>query len=215
MNKYLLNVLLFTTCCLWGVMAHAQSSKFVPVTDPQELRKLMEQMQQASQSIEADFVQEKKIDILEQVILSKGKFYFKQKDKLRLEYTSPSYYLVVMAAGKMLIKDAGQKTKIDAKGSKMFAQIQQVMTSLLGGQLNASKDFRYEVYKNDAYYKIRLLPQAGAVKELLKEVEFVSHKSNLKAASMTMLEQSGDVTLMTFKNVKTNQPIDDQVFATH
>ena len=210
----ILLILICILCCIASLKAQT-AEKFTLVTNPQEAKEIFDQIRLASNTIDADFVQEKKVDILENVILSKGKFLFKQKNSLRLEYTSPSYYLVVMAAGKMLIKDGDKKTKIDGKGSKMFSQIQNVMAGVLGGQMTDNKDFKYELYKGETNYKIRLFPQTGAIKDLLKEVEFVTNKTTLKALSMTMFERSGDVTVMKFKNVKMNTPIDDKVFATH
>jgi len=212
-----INILLFficTICCIASLKAQTVE-KFTLVSNAQEAKQIFDQIREASNTIDADFVQEKKVDILENVIISKGKFLFKQKNSLRLEYTSPSYYLVVMAAGKMLIKDGEKKTKIDGKGSKMFSQIQNVMAGVLGGQMTDNKDFKYELYKGETNYKIKLFPQTGAIKDLLKEVEFVTNKTTWKALSMTMFERSGDVTVMKFKNVKMNVPIDDKVFATH
>jgi outer membrane lipoprotein-sorting protein len=210
----ILLILVCILCCIASLKAQT-AEKFTLVSNAQEAKQVFDQIRAASNTIDADFVQEKKIDILENVITSKGKFLFKQKNSLRLEYTSPSYYLVVMAAGKMLIKDGDKKTKIDGKGSKMFSQIQNVMSGVLGGQMTDNKDFKYELYKGDTHYKIRLFPQTGAIKDLLKEVEFITNKTTLKALSMTMFERSGDVTVMKFKNVKMNVPIDDKVFATH
>jgi outer membrane lipoprotein-sorting protein len=210
----ILLILVCILCCIASLKAQTVE-KYTLVTNAQEAKQIFDQIRQASNTIDADFVQEKKVDILENVITSKGKFLFKQKNSLRLEYTSPSYYLVVMAAGKMLIKDGDKKTKIDGKGSKMFSQIQNVMSGVLGGQMTDNKDFKYELYKGETNYKIRLFPQTGAIKDLLKEVEFITNKTTLKALSMTMFERSGDVTVMKFKNVKMNTPIDDKVFATH
>ena len=201
-------------CCIASLKAQTVE-KYTLVANAQEAKLIFDQIRQSSNTIDADFVQEKKVDILEKMIVSKGKFFFKQKNSLRLEYTSPSYYLVVMAAGKMLIKDGDKKTKIDGKGSKMFSQIQNVMAGVLGGQMTNNRDFNYELYKGETNYKIRLFPQTGAIKDLLKEVEFITNKTTLKALSMTMFERSGDVTVMKFKNVKMNTPIDDKVFATH
>lgn len=210
----ILLILVCILCCIASLKAQT-AEKYTLVSNAQEAKQIFDQIRAASNTIDADFVQEKKVDILENVITSKGKFLFKQKNSLRLEYTSPSYYLVVMAAGKMLIKDGDKKTKIDGKGSKMFSQIQNVMSGVLGGQMTDNKDFKYELYKGETNYKIRLFPQTGAIKDLLKEVEFISNKTTLKALSMTMFERSGDVTVMKFKNVKMNIPIDDKVFATH
>jgi outer membrane lipoprotein-sorting protein len=210
----ILLVLICILCCMLSLKAQT-AEKYTLVSNAQESKQVFDQIRQASNTIDADFVQEKKVDILENIIISKGKFLFKQKNSLRLEYTSPSYYLVVMAAGKMLIKDGDKKTKIDGKGSKMFSQIQNVMAGILGGQITDNKDFKYELYKSENNYKVRLFPQTGAIKDLLKEVEFITNKTTLKALSMTMYERSGDVTLMKFKNVKMNVPIDDKVFATH
>ncbi len=216
-NKRINRLFLFSLVALCSILKlHAQATeKYIKVTNIQEVRQVFDHIKKASATIDADFVQEKKIDILENILISKGKFLFKQKNSLRLEYTSPSYYLVVMSGGKMLIKDAEKKTKIDSKGSKIFTQVQNIMTGILAGQVVDSKDFKYELFKSETNYKIKLYPQTGVIKELLNEVEFITQVSSLKAQSMTMFEKSGDVTVMKFKNVKMNIPIDDKVFLVH
>jgi|GEM_PF-4731167 len=216
MNNKSFKCLYLIVSVLTVFVAQAQTTeKYIKVTNIQEVRQVFENIKKASATIDADFVQEKKIDILENNLISKGKFLFKQKNSLRLEYTSPSYYLVVMSGGKMLIKDANKKTKIDGKGSKLFTQIQNIMTGILAGQVVDSKDFKYELYKSETNYKIKLYPQIGAIKDLLNEVEFITQISTLKAQSMTLFEKSGDVTIMKFKNVKMNIPLDDKVFLVH
>ena len=209
-----------TIACLiimlvYSVFVQAQSTeKYTLVTNKQEAILIFEQIKKASGTIDAEFVQEKKIDIIEDVLISKGKFLFKQKNSLRLEYMSPSYYLVVMSGGKMLIKDANKKTKIDGKGSKMFSQVQNIMTGILSGEVVDNKDFKYELFKGATTYKIKMYPQASTIKEILNEVEFICKIADLKAQSMTMFEKSGDVTVMKFKNIKNNVAIDDKVFLT-
>lgn len=216
MNSNIYKYVYLIVSLLTVFAAQAQTTeKYTKVTNIQEVRQVFENIKKASATIDADFVQEKKIDILENTLISKGKFLFKQKNSLRLEYASPSYYLVVMSGAKMLIKDANKKTKIDGKGSKLFTQIQNIMTGILAGQVVDSKDFKYELYKSETNYKIKLYPQTGAIKDLLNEVEFVTQISTLKAQSMTLFEKSGDVTIMKFKNVKMNIPLDDKVFLVH
>lgn len=205
-------ILLLAVCSQISLLKAQSSEKYTKVTNIQEVRQVFEKIKSASATIDADFIQEKKIDILENTLVSKGKFLFKQKNSLRLEYTTPSYYLVVMSGGKMMIKDKDKKTKIDGKGSKLFTQIQNVMTGILAGEVLDNKDFKYELFKSANHYKVKLYPQTGAIKELLNEVEFVAQLETLKAHSMTMFEKSGDITLMKFSNVKNNIPIDDKVF---
>jgi outer membrane lipoprotein-sorting protein len=211
MNKLLL---LFTLFSISFSMLAQQKEKYSMITNAQELDQVYQALKKSSQTIQASFVQEKKMDIVEHPILSKGMFYFKQPNAIRIEYTSPSYYLVVMAAGKMLIKDEHKKTKIDTKGSKMFVQIQQIMTGIFSGQAQQSKDFKYDMYKSETHYKVVLTPLNGMLKDLLKSVEFIVHKSTMKSQAMTLYEKSGDVTVMNFKDVKTNSIIDEKIFST-
>ncbi len=95
----ILLILVCILCCIASLKAQT-TEKYTLVSNAQEAKQVFDQIRAASNTIDADFVQEKKVDILENIITSKGKFLFKQKNSLRLEYTSPSYYLVVMAGGK-------------------------------------------------------------------------------------------------------------------
>ena len=212
MNKCVLLILALVSISF--SMFAQQKEKYTMITNAQELDQVYQALKKSSQTIQASFVQEKKMDIVDHPIISKGMFYFKQPNAIRIEYTSPSYYLVVMAAGKMLIKDEHKKTKIDTKGSKMFVQIQQIMTSIFNGQAQQSKDFKYELLKSDDHYKVVLTPLNGMLKDLLKSVEFIVQKTSMKSQVMTLYEKSGDVTIMKFKDVKTNTTIDEKIFST-
>src|SRR5438045_7261862 len=77
---------------LFPAVLSAQSLK--PMSDTLSFKSGLEQFSKNTHSIQSDFVQEKKLKMLNDKVISKGKLYFKKEDKLRWEYEEPYRYIV-------------------------------------------------------------------------------------------------------------------------
>ena len=75
-NTLLLFFTLISSCCI------AQS--FTPVKDDAAIRKRFAEVSKSTLSIKSDFIQEKNLSMLAEKVTSKGVFYFKQNNKVRL-----------------------------------------------------------------------------------------------------------------------------------
>src|SRR5690606_41397308 len=71
-------------------------------------------------SITSDFVQEKKMEYLDEAQVSKGKFWYKHESNLRWQYDEPYEYIIAIRNGSFYIKD-GDKIKVyDVCGDPSF-----------------------------------------------------------------------------------------------
>src|SRR3569832_1483004 len=87
-----------------GIVAMAQPKGFQPVKDVQAFQTALTRSNASVQTISSDFSQVKNLALLADKIKSKGKFFFKKEDKVRIEYTSPFSYLLVMNGGQIMVK---------------------------------------------------------------------------------------------------------------
>src|SRR4051812_4814271 len=107
--------ILLLSCIFCATFTQAQMAGFKPVADAAAFKQQFAKASQATQSIQADFVQEKNLSMLSDKIVSKGKFWFKKDNKVRMEYSSPSYYLLVMNGKDIKIKDGQKENHVSTK----------------------------------------------------------------------------------------------------
>ncbi len=119
MNKIFLILLLVVS----SFSLKAQYPGFAPVANLEKFKTDFTTAAQKTLSIKSDFVQEKNMSMLSEKITSKGKFWFKKENKVRMEYTQPYQYLMIMNKDKVFMKDGKKENKISARSNKLFQSI--------------------------------------------------------------------------------------------
>lgn len=203
-----MNKLLFLI--LFPAIAFSQNFKLVK--DTTALKQRMESMSKSTNSIEADFIQEKSLSMLSEKIISKGHFVFKKENLLRWEYQTPSKYLIVINKEKVIIKDEKKTNKYDMNSNKVFKEINDIMLSCVQGTIFKSNKFKASYFENDKGYKLELIPQVKNMKDTFKKINLYFDKNVTSVAKMEMIEASEDVTTIDFINKKLNAPIPENIF---
>jgi outer membrane lipoprotein-sorting protein len=199
----------FVVSLLSTVSAQGELRK---VSDTARLISSINQASAAIASIRSDFTQIKQLSFLEEQVTSTGKFYFKKEKQLRWEYTKPYEYIVVLSNDKILIKDEGKVTSIDAASSKMFGEINRIMVGIVRGTLFNSAEFSVEYFENDSFYQLFLTPLEPGMKDFLKQIQIFINKKDLTVDALKMVEKSGDYTYIKFQNKALNAEIPDHIF---
>ena len=164
-------------------------------------------------SLQADFEQQKVMSFLEEPIIAKGQFWFKQKDKIRWEYISPYSYIIIMDNGVLKVKDNGDEYTTDLSSNKVFQQMNSLISgSIQGDLLNNAQDYSFEFYETDKYIVVHLNPIDEQLSAYLDYMEMSFDKEQLDMQILLMHEPSGDYTKMVFSNRQVNQNISDDVF---
>ena len=83
----------------------SQHPGFKPVQDPATFAKKFKEASLKVQTITSDFKQEKNLAAITEKITSNGKFWFKRNNKVRLDYTSPFLYKLIINEDKIYIQD--------------------------------------------------------------------------------------------------------------
>lgn len=163
-------------------------------------------------NIKSSFKQIKNLSLLEEKIESKGVFYYEKQDKVRIEYTTPYQYLMIINNGKMLVKDEQKTSKINARGSKMMQSINRIMIDCMQGSVFENADFKVEAYTSTKDYLLLLNPTDATMKKMFSRIEVYMDKSNLDVAKLIMVEKGGDYTAMSFSNTKHNTSLNESLF---
>ena len=199
-------------CLFISSFIQAQPKGFQPLKDVTGFQQSLSRSNASRQTISSDFTQVKNLSMLAEKIKSKGNFYFKKEDKVRIEYTSPFSYLLVMNGGQLLVKDEQKTSKINTKNSKTMQSVNRIMVDCMRGTVLQNTDFMTSVYENSNSYLLSLTPATAAMKKIFSQIDVYMNKKSLEVDRLTMTETGGDYTNMDFTNTQHNQPLNEALF---
>ena len=151
--------------------------------------------------------------MLSEKIVSKGKFWFKRENAVRMEYTQPFQYLMIINGTKIYIKDSQKENKISAKSNKLFEQINKIMMNCVNGSALSSSDFTTRIFEGVDSYLAELSPVNKNLKTLFKNINLIIAKKDYAVTKIEMHEPSGDNTTINFVNREMNVSLSDALFA--
>jgi outer membrane lipoprotein-sorting protein len=208
-----LNFLLIVLSLLMHFASWAQAPKgFTAINQTGGLQSSLGKAAHTIKDISADFSQVKEMKMLQDKVSSKGRFYFKKDDKIRIEYTQPFEYLLVMNAGRITVKDENKTSKINTRNSKTMQSVNRIMMDCMSGNVMNNKDFSVAAFENSSQILLQLTPANAAMKNMFARIDVYIDKSDYTVAKLTMNEAGGDFTQMTFSNKKLNKGITDALF---
>ncbi|MEO6718781.1 MAG: outer membrane lipoprotein carrier protein LolA [Ferruginibacter sp.] len=206
-------ILLLLFMLLSVYVSEAQYAGYTMVQDVAKFRTEFAGATQKTTSIKSNFVQEKDLAMLSEKITSKGKFWFKKDNLVRMEYSQPYQYLMIINKDKVFVKDAQKENKVSAKSNKLFQQINRIMIDCMQGTTLNNSDFRTRVFESKTAYLVELVPVVKGLKELFKNINVVVDKKDYSVSSIEMQELAGDNTIIRFSSKELNTNIEDALFA--
>ena len=207
-SQVLLIALLMTGFCV-----QAQYTGYKLLSPASDFETKFAAASQKTTTIKSDFVQEKELSMLSEKIVSKGKFWFKRENAVRMEYTQPFQYLMIINGTKIYIKDSQKENKISAKSNKLFEQINKIMMNCVNGSALSSSDFTTRIFEGDDSYLAELSPVNKNLKTLFKNINLIIAKKDYAVTKIEMYEPSGDNTTINFVNREMNVSLSDALFA--
>jgi outer membrane lipoprotein-sorting protein len=195
-----------------GIGAQAQPKGYTPIKDIAAFRQAFSRESGKIQSIESGFRQEKVLSALTETIQSRGQFWFKRANKVRIEYKTPFVYTMILNGDKMLVRDGEKQSQINVRSNKLFQQVNRIMIDCVQGTILDSKDFTARVFENDGNYLLELTPASKALREFFQVINLTVQKADYVASSIEMNEPGGDKTTIYFVDRKLNNTIADAVF---
>ena len=195
-----------------AMIADAQYAGYTPVTDLVKFKTAFAAVALKTTSIKSDFAQDKNLSMLSEKITSKGNFWFKKDSRVRMEYTQPFKYLMILNKDKVYVKDGAKESKVSTKSNKMFQQINKIMIDCMQGTMLDNTDFKTRVFESKTNALVELTPVSKGMKEMFKSINVVVDKKDFSVTSIQMLELSGDNTMMRFTNKELNAAIADNLF---
>jgi outer membrane lipoprotein-sorting protein len=203
-------VVVFLFCV---ISMQAQYPGYKAVADLARFKELFTTTAKATQTIKSDFIQDKELSLLSEKITSKGKFWFKKENKVRMEYQQPFQYLMIINQNNIYIKDGQKENKISTRSNKLFQQINQIMVDCIQGTVLNNPDYKVNVFENNQGFLIELSPSAKALREFFKNINIFVSKKDYSVTRLELHEQSGDKTVISYLNKELNTTLPDALFA--
>jgi outer membrane lipoprotein-sorting protein len=204
---------LFVILIITSISAFGQYPGYKEVSNIQEFKTKFRQTSASVHSIQGDFTQVKTLSALTEEISSTGKIWFKRASKVRMDYTSPFVYKLIINNDKMLISDGGKESRINVKSNKLFKQINQITIDCMQGTILESPDFSSKIFENENSFLLQLTPQSKSLKEFFTSIVLVVDKKDSSAKSIELNEPTDDKTVITFSNKIINGQVGDEVFS--
>lgn len=197
---------------LISVSSAAQSAGFKKLEDVSSFKTSLAKANANLHDISSDFKQVKNLSLLAEKIQSKGKFYFMKEDKVRIQYTEPYTYLMVMNGTRMLVKDEQKTNKINTGNSKMMQSVNRVMVDCMRGTVMSNPDFKVSAYHNGKQYLLSMIPASPEMKKMFEQVDVYMNKTGFDVEKLVLTEKGGDYTSMDFYNTKHNSSLNEALF---
>ncbi len=211
MQKGLYVFIVFFIAVFYG---NAQPEGFTKVADTAYISQKVNEVASTTNTINTEFIQEKNLTFLDEMIISKGILLYKKPDMLRLEYTSPYSYLLILNERKLLIKSDDSEIKVNLESSRMFNEINDLIINSIQGKILNMPDLTTVFYENSDSFFIQLWPEQEELKKYIKTIELFISKKDYTVTDFKVIELSDDYTLIKFVNKKINEEIPDERFNT-
>jgi len=194
--------------------AFGQAPKgFSEVEDVVSFKNKLRETSAKTQSISSEFTQEKHLTMMEEVLVSRGRFLFKKKNKVRWEYFEPIVYAIIINQNRFIINNDGKISEFDTESNKLFKEINNMIVMAIQGNFVDDPEFTASFYQNDNNYLAVLIPENELLGDILAEIKIYFSKQDIAVSEVKFIEPGDDFTKITFINRKANIEIDDDEFS--
>ncbi|HEX7151450.1 MAG TPA: outer membrane lipoprotein carrier protein LolA [Thermoanaerobaculia bacterium] len=184
-----------------------------PATLDSVIKKVQEQ-QKKTNTLQAEFRQEKELALLAKPEVSTGTFVFSKPNNVLWQYEAPKRVQMVIANGALTTyyPDLSKAERIDVK------RFEDRIFKYMGAsgaieELARYFDFTFTDNPKAATYALDLTPKTNAVKKRVRKIRIWIDKQTYLTSKIEYTEGDGDVTRYEFTNIRVNQPVPNSRFA--
>ncbi len=163
-------------------------------------------------SLSSKFIQEKHLTMMDEVLISKGRFLFKKENNIRWEYTTPIRYAIIIRGDRFVINNDGKISEFDTGSNRLFKEINNMILMAISGNFVDNPDFKASFFENDTFYLVSLKPQNERLGDILQSIDIYFDKKDFGVRKVKFVEPGDDFTLIVFTDQRVNVDIPDGQF---
>jgi len=162
-------------------------------------------------TVETNFTQEKNLKVFDQTMVLKGKAYMQKPDLLAWKVAEPMLYSLVITGNtiRQWDEDTNDVQEISLEGQPGFeAAIEQMQLWFSGEARALLPNFEARLLQQDPVVLEFLAREGNLAAEAIISVRLEFREDETYIRRITMNETSGDSMILTFSDVRINEPID-------
>lgn len=183
------------------------AKKAAPVTLESVIKRVQEQ-QKKTQTLQADFRQEKELALLSKPEVASGKFAFSKPSSVLWSYEAPRRVEMLIANGTMTtwFPDLNKAERIDVR--RFEDRIFKYMgASGAIDELGRYFNFTFTDTSTSPTWVLDLTPKTRAVGKRVRRIKIWIDKETYLTSKFEYVEGDGDITRYEFTRIRINQPI--------
>jgi outer membrane lipoprotein-sorting protein len=165
-------------------------------------------------TVQADFTQEKHLQILAQPLLSRGRLIFAAPDRLRWEYEAPLPSVLLMNEGRVqrFVKTGATWTEDASAALPAMSFVMQEIGRWMNGRFDENPDFAARLEPGG---RIILSPRKEALATVIQQIVLQLADTPGVIEAVTVYEDDLNFTRLHFTDVVVNQSVDPALFTDH
>jgi len=165
------------------------------------------------QTLVCNFTQTREMTILNEKIVSVGKMYYSNDNRLRWEYSDPFNALIINKKQMGMLTAKG-KTAVSGGMAYLFKGISDVMMNGISGKnLTDKKRFDIQIFVWQNTCDVQLTPKQAQMKKAFSQITITFDTKDYLAQKVIMKEASGNITTIQLTDKQINTKISDDLFA--
>jgi outer membrane lipoprotein-sorting protein len=191
----------------------ATSGAAAPAQTLETVLKEVQKRQQSVRSIQADFRQEKSLDLLAETQISNGTFAYEKPDKVRWDYASPAEVVMLIAGGRLTTWYPTLKKAETLEVTRFQDRIFKYMGAGSAiDELSNYFNFRFTEKKGSNTYRLDLAPKTKQIGKRVRSITIYIDRETYLTSRIEYVEGDGDSTIYEFSDIRINEPVDGDRF---
>lgn len=179
--------------------------------DAEEVVQRLRESREKTKDLSADLLQEKKISLLKEKVMSRGKIRFKKPDRIFIEFFHPETSQMVFDGKTFLLyfKEEKMAERYHVQGNPVVEKYLLFTKDPFEEKLAQWKI----VEDRESFLVMEILPKVKDA--LFVKTKIWISKKDWMIMAMEMVEKNGDTTTLRYSNMKVNTGLTDSDFAIH
>jgi outer membrane lipoprotein-sorting protein len=189
------------------------AAEALPCADTASCLAAIRKAQAGVETLRADFVQTKQVQLLDEPLVSRGRFSFRRPDRMRLELEEPARATILIAGREIDVPGISQQDRAAMAGAPaaaMFAQLGAVFT---GATDQLESGFEVEAAPVGAgAIEVVLVPKIEAWRSAFRRLQIEFAGPALSPRRIRLEDSLGDSLVVVLENVQRNVPLPESMF---
>ena len=174
--------------------------------------KAIEAAQAETRTVRARFTQTKHLSLLDEPLVSTGRFVFKRPDRMRLEIESPRAATILINGRQISLPGISERDQQQLSMTPMAAMFTELGAMFGGSTAAFGRNFQVAATPVEGAVEVTLTPTLPAWQRLFRTIQLRFAGPDLVISAMRLDDALGDRLDIVMSDVQRNQDVPDSMF---